>query len=78
MPSTKITSQIVCNGKPHSSDSNIDPALLDASKRIFRKQIKSGHSLTDCTSFALMKAHSIKVAVTGDRHFRSAGFQIAL
>ncbi|MCC6806197.1 MAG: type II toxin-antitoxin system VapC family toxin [Deltaproteobacteria bacterium] len=33
-------------------------------------------SFTDCTSFALMKKHGVKVAFTSDRHFRQARFGV--
>ena len=33
-------------------------------------------SFTDCTSFVLMKELRLKKALTGDRHFTEAGFEI--
>jgi len=41
----------------------------------FRWQDQS-FSFTDCTSFILMRELHIKDALTGDRHFITAGFQI--
>jgi uncharacterized protein len=35
-------------------------------------------SLTDCTSFCVMKDEGIQQALTGDHHFEQAGFRIAL
>lgn len=35
-------------------------------------------SLTDCASFLIMEAEGIEVALTHDRHFAQAGFQVLL
>jgi uncharacterized protein len=35
-------------------------------------------SLTDCISFVVMQQHGLKEALTADRHFEQAGFQILL
>jgi len=35
-------------------------------------------SLTDCTSFVIMREYGLTDALTGDRHFEQAGFQTLL
>jgi predicted nucleic acid-binding protein len=37
-----------------------------------------GWSLTDCSSFILMEQERLTAALTYDRHFTQAGFQILL
>jgi predicted nucleic acid-binding protein len=56
--------------------------IVDATQNLFtrgitlyRKRPDKEWSLTDCTSFVVMKEHKIKEALTGDRHFEQAGFQ---
>ena len=41
---------------------------------LYQKSKDKGWSLTDCISFAVMKSMNIQVALTGDRHFKQAGF----
>lgn len=49
-----------------------------ASKQYFRKHSDHGYSFTDCTSFVLMDEFEIRAALTTDRHFREAGFEVLL
>jgi predicted nucleic acid-binding protein len=35
-------------------------------------------SLTDCTSFVVMKSRGIERAFTADRHFEQAGFTVLI
>jgi predicted nucleic acid-binding protein len=41
--------------------------------RIFKTHKDKTYSFTDCTSFSLMKEHSIKNAFAYDRHFAQHG-----
>jgi len=47
----------------------------DALRWFFRYEDKE-FSFTDCTSFALMKREKLREALTTDRHFKQAGFQV--
>lgn len=49
--------------------------LLDAGVELFRKRPDKDWSLTDCISFVVMKRRRISQALTGDRHFKQAGFK---
>ena len=40
-----------------------------------RKQSDQAFSLTDCTSFEVMRERSLRSALTSDGHFRIAGFE---
>lgn len=48
------------------------------SKRYFRKHSDHGYSFTDCTSFVVMVDLEIRAALTTDRHFAEAGFEVLL
>lgn len=48
------------------------------SKQYFRKHSDHGYSFTDCTSFVLMDELEVRRALTTDRHFREAGFEVLL
>jgi uncharacterized protein len=49
-----------------------------ASKRYFHKHSDHGYSFTDCTSFVVMDELTIRAALTTDRHFKEAGFEMLL
>jgi predicted nucleic acid-binding protein len=49
-------------------------ALFDSALDHYNKHIDKDWSLTDCTSFIVMRDHGIKEALTGDKHFEQAGF----
>src|SRR5205814_7913801 len=48
---------------------------LDA-LRWMRKYADQRVTFTDCVSFAIMRRHQIRAAVTFDRHFKLAGFEV--
>lgn len=52
--------------------------ILLASKQYFRKHSDHGYSFTDCTSFVVMNELEVRAALTTDRHFKEAGFEVLL
>jgi predicted nucleic acid-binding protein len=56
----------------------IGPERFDAAKAFFRKHSDHDYSLTDCTSFVIMRELRLADALTTDRHFREAGFSALL
>ncbi|MBI3828983.1 MAG: type II toxin-antitoxin system VapC family toxin [Planctomycetes bacterium] len=48
---------------------------FDAGSALFRQRPDKDWSLTDCISFVVMKRRRIAQALTGDRHFKQAGFK---
>ena len=49
-----------------------------AAKTYFRKHADHGYSFTDCSSFVLMRELRPTAALTTDRHFTEAGFEVLL
>lgn len=59
-------------------DVEIIPAthdLFERARALFAQRTDKMWSLTDCTSFVVMKDHGLTAALTGDQHFEQAGFQ---
>ncbi len=52
--------------------------LVDEGLNLFARRPDKAWSLTDCTSFAIMKRLKLKRALTADRHFAQAGFEAVL
>ncbi|MBI1830457.1 MAG: hypothetical protein HYR84_03290 [Planctomycetes bacterium] len=50
------------------------PSLLQQAVVLYRARLDKHWSLTDCTSFVVMKDLAIAEALTGDHHFEQAGF----
>ena len=48
--------------------------LFDRALTFFHRHTDKDWSLTDCTSFIVMRDLGIKEALTGDKHFEQAGF----
>ena len=48
----------------------------ERARHIFFRHRDKDFSFTDCTSFALMRELRIREALTTDKHFRQAGFQM--
>ena len=51
-----------------------DATLLESAIALYRNRQDKDWSLTDCTSFELMKDRGIPEALTADHHFEQAGF----
>lgn len=51
-----------------------DSQLLADGIELFRKRADKDWPLTDCLSFVIMARRGITNALTGDEHFRQAGF----
>jgi predicted nucleic acid-binding protein len=54
------------------------PAQFESALRRYQRAADKSWSLTDCASFEVMDAESIEVALTYDRHFAQAGFEMLL
>ncbi len=52
--------------------------LFETGWVLYRERPDKGWSLTDCMSFVVMKQRNIRKALTGDRHFKQAGFEALL
>jgi len=46
--------------------------------RLYGSRSDKAWSLTDCTSFSVMKRYGLREALTGDHHFEQAGFTALL
>ena len=55
-----------------------DQDVLDEAIELYNNRPDKSWSLTDCTSFVLMRSHGITEALTADRHFEQAGFTALL
>ena len=63
-----------------------DPRLIDLPRatnddeqeawRLFCHHTDKAYSFTDCVSFAMMRRLGIETAITTDKHFHQAGFQV--
>jgi predicted nucleic acid-binding protein len=49
--------------------------LFDRALALFAQRPDKAWSLTDCTSFVVMRAHGLECALTADQHFEQAGFR---
>jgi len=61
----------------HSLDCEIvswSESLLQAALDLYARHSDKDRTLTDCTSFVVMRERGITEALTGDRHFEQAGF----
>ena len=54
------------------------PLLFQRGCRLFANRRDKQWSLTDCTSFVVMEEHGLSDALTTDRHFEQAGFNVLL
>ena len=56
----------------------MDADLFSAVAQCFAKHIDQAWSFTDCVSFTIMRNLKLRVALTKDDHFHSAGFETPL
>jgi len=54
----------------------INPERAEKARRWFFRWRDKSFSFTDCTSFVVMREFRLKKALTGDKHFVEAGFNI--
>ncbi len=54
----------------------VDESLHRSALALYLRGARSGASLVDCTSFAVMEAHGIRRAFAFDDDFRRAGFDV--
>jgi predicted nucleic acid-binding protein len=59
---------------PHTTIVPGDSALFQRGLDLFADRLDKDWSLTDCTSFVVMRERAITEALTGDHHFERAGF----
>jgi uncharacterized protein len=50
------------------------PALFQSALQLYDHHSDKAWSLTDCTSFHIMRSRGITTALTADHHFEQAGF----
>ncbi len=55
---------------------SIDATRIEKARRWFFRWRDKAFSFTDCTSFVVMKERKLRLALTSDRHFSQAGFEI--
>ncbi len=56
----------------------LTPPLFDRAFALYRTHQDKTWSLTDCLSFVVMRETGVSAALTSDRHFAQAGFQILM
>jgi predicted nucleic acid-binding protein len=59
---------------PHCEVIEAARDLFDRALNYYHRHADKDWSLTDCTSFMVMRDLGIKEALTGDKHFEQAGF----
>ena len=62
-------------GSPSVEFVHIDEALFRETWRYFTRHSDKSYSLTDCSSFVVMKRLRVRAALTFDKHFAQAGFE---
>jgi predicted nucleic acid-binding protein len=55
-----------------------DEALFQKGLRLYASRPDKEWSITDCTSFVVMREEGLREALTADHHFEQAGFTILL
>lgn len=63
-------------GSPRVRHEAIDALRAEKARAVMFRHRGKDYSLTDCTSFVVMRELRLKDALTTDRHFRQMGFHI--
>jgi len=63
-------------GSPRVRHEAIDALHAEKARAVMFRHRDKDYSLTDCTSFVVMRELRLKDALTTDRHFRQMGFHI--
>jgi predicted nucleic acid-binding protein len=66
------------SSSPTTSLVPCSPRLFKSGLALFRSRPDKAWSLTDCTSFVVMRKRRIRDALTADQHFEQAGFRALL
>ena len=61
-------------GNPRFRIIGFDNSIYDEALQLYDARPDKKWSLTDCTSFVIMRREGLKDALTGDHHFEQAGF----
>ena len=56
----------------------VSEMLLHTAEQLYHRASDKNWSLTDCTSFVVMRQRKITSALTHDHHFEQAGFEILM
>jgi hypothetical protein len=65
-------------GDPNVTIVPAEQFLLDQAVALYAQRPDKSWSLTDCTSFVIMRQHGLVEALTADHHFDQAGFHALL
>jgi predicted nucleic acid-binding protein len=52
--------------------------LFETGRQLYAGRLDKEWSLTDCTSFVVMREYAASDALTTDHHFEQAGFNVLL
>ncbi len=64
----------VLRADPETTVVSLSPALLQRAIDLYLARPDKTWSVTDCSSFEIMRENAISDALTADRHFQQAGF----
>lgn len=64
-----------CYGEPNMMVVSVERELLSRALYLYESRMDKEWGLTDCISFVVMRERDLIDAMTGDRHFRQAGFR---
>jgi hypothetical protein len=80
-PATRASCAAFIEWLRRDADIMIVPSTSDLFNEgfsLYGSRVDKAWSLTDCTSFVVMKHHQVTEALTGDHHFEQAGFTALL